>query len=108
MKSLKNLFKKEHFYIPELTVEQCAQRALDQHIEENGVKVWGIELAGEHKTMNTYKQRSDTHSAILIDIQPLKECEHKEAVYVENKNRESWFECEDCGKPVKAKGWDLA
>lgn len=109
MKSLKNLFKPEDFSYTENEISNrisdLAQQVLNKFIEENGVKVYGIELSGEHKTMKTYKQRSDTHSAILLNIQPLKQCEHKEAVYVEDQDK-TWFKCRDCGKPVKAKGWE--
>ena len=50
--------------------------------------------------------KEHTHTAILFDAQPLEkpECKH-EPVYVENKNRESWFECENCGKSLKIEKW---
>lgn len=107
MKSLKNLFKSEDFDGTghcSKTCAEIAQKILDQFIKENGVKVTGYK--GSLGFMwGSYGFHRDTHSAILLDIQPLKQCEHKEAVYVEDQDK-TWFKCRDCGKPVKAKGWE--
>lgn len=122
MKSLKNLFEPRMFTEvfaatshSQLTksmddnfkIAVKAQQILDKYIEENGVKVYGYKANHGWMFDDRICEEASTHTGIVLDIQPLKQCEHKEAVYVENKNRESWFECRDCGKPVKAKGWEV-
>lgn len=113
MKTLKNLFNADQFLVAHgaLTPFGMAHRSqeiLDKFIEENGVKVYGnISSNSFYKDVwsNHFDEKEDTHSAILLDIQPLKQCEHKEAVYVEDQDK-TRFKCRDCGKPVKAKGWE--
>lgn len=108
MKSLKNLFKSEQFkgfnrttITPEWA-SKIAQQELDQFIEENGVKVYG------EKNPNGYywgpiKNTDDSVQAILLDIQPLKECEHELVdCYATND-----FRCR-CGAKLKPKnGWEV-
>lgn len=114
MKTLKNLFTSEDFSRGDNLVgtqyaADKAQLILDQFIEENGVKVTGWVkdgLFGFSNKKDSISPNYDNRSAILICIEPIKQCEHRTAVYVQNKNRESWFECISCGKPVKAKGWE--
>ena len=106
MKPLKNLFKPDSFknVEPKETWE-FAQRILDQFIEENGVKLHGFYCKNGPTGAWTTSIVASTHTGILLDIQPLKQCEHREAVYVEDQ-KETWFKCRDCGKPVKAVKWE--
>lgn len=131
MKTLKNLFKPEDFSCVTnngVYHSDKAQQILDQFIEENGVKVYGTILGESGLTdqhgpgaynfcekLTRMVHEESTHTAILIDIQPIKQCEHKRAVYVQDLrpridkapgHKESWFECEECGKPVRAKSWE--
>lgn len=121
MKTLKNLFKPEHWgdingwdhgmsYRDKDVAAKIAQKILDQFIEENGVKVYGWP-ASKGKTIwnpdRTCFDDNPTWQALIFDIEdiPEEQCEHKEAICDEfgDKTR---FKCRDCGKPVKAKGWE--
>lgn len=115
MKTLKNLFKEDDFESVDRREDahKKAQQILDQYIEENGVEIFGKVTGDKLKDWNyawtviSAKSQEHTHVGILIDIQEIqkKQCEHKEAVYVEDQDK-TWFKCRDCGKPVKAKGWE--
>ena len=85
-----------------------AQKALDAHLATLP-KVYGFSSANGVNGAWTTSEINATHTAILFDIQEIekKECDH-EPVYVENKNRESWFECEYCGKSLKIEKWSEA
>lgn len=93
----------EPSYRPE-DIVKALNKVVNQFIEENGVKVYARGNNYNAYAWTNHQLTEDTHSAILIDIQPLKQCEHKEAIF-DNLNG-TWFKCRNCGKPVKAKGWE--
>lgn len=83
-----------------------ANKILNEWLKENSVRVTGQKNISNGMTYSTTFQKSDTHTALLICIEPIKKCEHKEAVYVESHPNKTWFECRDCGKALKPKGWE--
>lgn len=51
---------------------------------------------------------SKTHTAYLIAMEPIKECPHKEAIMVEQLDKdETWFECDECGKRLVPLTWKV-
>lgn len=118
-----NIFKMEDFneeyltalaqnhsnYTATKNIAERANEILNQYLEKNGVRVSGERFNSIwdlHEMIVGKPKLADTHQALLINIEEIKKCEHKEAVYVESHPNKTWFECRDCGKALKPKGWE--
>lgn len=56
--------------------------------------------------VSTKKYDTDKHQAYLVDIKPIKECEHSKVYIVPQTGLyEPDFKCVDCDRVVKSTGW---
>lgn len=59
-----------------LWAAQCANAKLEKYIKEHGKIIYGYSSRSGLLVLDTNLGKADTHQAILINIEPIKKCEH--------------------------------
>lgn len=105
------IFSSEQFvtllnYNQALYIEKTAQSIFEAWLKsENSMKKW-IESSGEmiysdeKGPWHNIKQKSDTHQALLVSVEPIKNdaCEH--IVIMRDLSKDPYFKCCECSKEL--------
>lgn len=92
---------------------RIAQNILNQALKHHAVEVFGYELSkdGTHRNWGTERDDYDTHKALLICLEPIKECEHKFVISIlENEGQvphHTGYRCNDCGVELFPTGFKV-
>jgi len=81
-------------------ISDLAQAILNDYLDKHGVEVFSNDSTVLGWTK--HKAIADTHKALLIDVEEIKECEHKKVRY-----EEPDFICGDCGKKIIPTGFKV-
>lgn len=107
------MFRPNRFDSVDSFVNQ-ANEILNQWLKENGVRVSGRRFEGVwemNQMMFDQPKPNDTHKALLINIEPIKECEHEPRLdfrsYEYDPNESPIItNCKKCKVQMKAK-WEV-
>lgn len=92
-----------------ISFDKQAANFANAKLEREAVKVY---TNGNQSCFTLRKEIADDHQAFVINIQPIKECEHKkverigyEYCPITGKTQFDIYECQDCNKQLEPTGW---
>lgn len=115
MTDFRKLFKADMFefllrYHVPADAASRAQSILNQALKDCAVEVFGaLERPKDEYHWSPHKIAQDTHKALIICVEPIKECEHEKFVVKEFNGPQAIcrYECVECGKELIPTGWKV-